>query len=843
MFKKKKKDIYLEDDDVFVIYQMSFPREVNKNINVFTPSKVASPMRGSNVPNRIVYHDNKGQRDVDYNYDYVRNEKEKHLSDEDEVKRFGRKYHEFQILNNEEISKIAGFDISKKEDLDNEDPTRVVKDKKKKTIDSNNSFISSAKDLEELSQNNKEENEEFDMSNDEASFKVNVIDSSDEDISYNQPSASMPKPEATSIPSFLIDESKEEEEIVEPSFDFDNSNDTTGFKVPDLEVPEFNYDVKNNAPIDRNISIEEAMRRANEGEYPELMSGEVGSNRPEGYKANLGIKPIDDTPLVSSNSHEGFNNDKSDVKVESVNEIENLVKTQPTQTEPKKFEPKPLPEKKKEEPKPGNNYKGYKVPWKDIFPKSVTGNDTHPAWLEAKVEVINQTLKAFSIDGEVIDYTKGPAFTLYEIMLSAGVNVKKVLQIKDNLAMNLQVKSLRILAPIPGKNTVGVEAPNDKADIVSFGDILSDDFIKDGKPLNCALGKYIDGSPVYENIYNMPHALIAGATQSGKSVCINTILMSLLIKNSPEKLKLIIVDPKTVEFTQYEGIPHLLTPIITDPEVATQSLKWAVEEMDRRYGVLARARVKNLGDYLKKRETDETLPPLPYIVIIIDEFNDLVMQSGAEVQDYIVRLAQKARAAGMHIMLATQRPTTNVVNGTIKANIPCRIAFRVASAMDSVTILDEGGAEELLGRGDMLIQNQNAPVRAQGAYLKDDEIADCCDYLTSNYGPDYFFSIEELKRSMSSQSNSSFGAKEQAQVPDELLYNVARYCIENEACSINSIQNTFSVGFNKAQRIAQLLEERGVVSSKNGTKARDILVNLEELDQMFGVESQGESLD
>ena len=194
-------------------------------------------------------------------------------------------------------------------------------------------------------------------------------------------------------------------------------------------------------------------------------------------------------------------------------------------------------------------------------------------------------------------------------------------------------------------------------------------------------------------------------------------------------------------------------------------------------------------------------------------------------------------------MLATQRPTTNVVNGTIKANIPCRIAFRVASAMDSVTILDEGGAEELLGRGDMLIQNQNAPVRAQGAYLKDDEIADCCDYLTSNYNPDYFFSIEELKRSMSSNQGSSFGAKEQAQVPDELLYNVARYCIENEACSINSIQNTFSVGFNKAQRIAQLLEERGVVSSKNGTKARDILVNLEELDQMFGVEGSSESLD
>ena len=836
MFKKKKKEIYFEEDERFIIYQMSFPREVNKHGNIFTPSKVASPSRGSKVPNRIVYHDNKGQRDVDYNYDYARTEENKHLTEEDEIKRFGRKYHEFQILNNEDIAKISGVELTSNEDIIKEDPTLVVKEEKKK-IDSNNSFISDISDLETELNINVEK--EIDIYSDDTEFKVNASESSDEEIKYNQPSKDFEKVKATSIPSFLIDESKKEkEEIIEPEFAFDKNDDEPKFVIPDVSVPEFSeFDMKNNAPIDRNISIEEAMRRAETGEYPELMSGEIGSNRPETYKANSGITPTDDTPL--------FTNDNSNqVKEESVSELENIVKSSPVinkPAEPKKFEEKPLP--KKEEKKPGNNYKGYKVPWKDIFPKSVMGNESHPAWLEAKVEVINQTLKAFGVEGEVIDYTKGPAFTLYEIMLNAGVNVKKVSQIKDNLAMNLQVKSLRILAPIPGKNTVGIEAPNDKADIVSFGDILSDDFVKDGKPLNCALGKYIDNTPVYENIYNMPHALIAGATQSGKSVCINTILMSLLIKNSPETLKLIIVDPKTVEFTAYEGIPHLLTPIITDPEVATQSLKWAVEEMDRRYGVLARARVKNLGDYIKKRESDDTLPPMPYIVIIIDEFNDLVMQSGAEVQDYIVRLAQKARAAGMHIMLATQRPTTNVVNGTIKANIPCRIAFRVASAMDSVTILDEGGAEELLGRGDMLIQNQNAPVRAQGAYLKDEEIIECCEYLTNNYSPDYFFSIEELKRTMSQgQNQSSFGGKEQTPVPDELLYNVGRYCIENEQCSINSIQNQFGVGFNKAQRIVTLLEERGIVSPKNGTKARDILVNLDELDQMFGQEPQ-ESLD
>ena len=837
MFKRKKKEIFLEDDDNFVIYQMSFPKEVNKHGNTFTPSKVASPMRGSKVPNRIVYTDNKGQRDVEYNYDYARNENDKKLTEEDEIKRFGRKYHEFQILNNEEISKIAGVDITSSEDLEKESGVKVV-DKKKK-IDSNNSFVSNVKDV--MDELNIKDDEKKDDLDDVETFTINISESSDEELAYNSTVESMPKAEAQTIPSFLMDEEKKEEEVVEPSFAFDEENVPT-FDIPDVEVPEF--DTKNNAPIDRNISIEEAMRRAESGEFPELMSGEVGSNRPEGYKANKGISTDNKDPLPQGfeSVNNSFDNTiKEEPKVESVQEIENIIQKEEKEAF-KKFENKPLP--KKEEPKPGNDYKGYKIPWKDIFPKSVSGNDTHPAWLEAKVEVINQTLKSFGVDGEVIDYTKGPAFTLYEIMLNAGVNVKKVLQIRDNLAMNLQVKSLRILAPIPGKNTVGIEAPNDKADIVSFGDILSDEFINDGKPLNCALGKFIDGSPVYENIYNMPHALIAGATQSGKSVCINTILMSLLIKNSPELLKLIIVDPKTVEFTSYNGIPHLLTPIITDPEVATMSLKWAVEEMERRYGMLANARVKNLGDYLKKRETDNSLKPLPYIVIIIDEFNDLVMTSGAEVQDYIVRLAQKARAAGMHILLATQRPTTNVVNGTIKANIPCRIAFRVASAMDSVTILDEGGAEELLGRGDMLIQNQNAPVRAQGAYLKDDEIMDCCSYLTDRYDPDYYFSIEELKKTMNqSMGGSSFGQKEQPQVPDELLYNIARYCIENEACSINSIQIQFSLGFNKAQRIAQLLEERGIVSRKNGTKARDILVNLDELDEMFGVSSQENSDD
>ena len=422
-------------------------------------------------------------------------------------------------------------------------------------------------------------------------------------------------------------------------------------------------------------------------------------------------------------------------------------------------------------------------------------------------------------------------------MLDAGVNVKKVNQIKDNLAMNLQVTSLRILCPIPGKNTVGVEAPNEVAEMVKFGDIIDDAFINDNKPMNVALGKDINGSPVYQDITDMPHALIAGATKSDKSVSINTILVSLLIKNSPDKLKLILVDPKMVEMTFYRDIPHLAVPVITDLNLAGEALKWACEEMDRRYEVFARNRVRNIEEYNKKRKEFKELENMPYILAVIDEFNDLVLQVGAEVNDSIVRLAQKARACGMHIILATQRPTVQVVNGTIKANIPCRIAFRVASQIDSNTILDEVGAENLLGRGDMLIKNNGAPLRAQGAYISDNEICAVCDYLVAKYGPDYMFNLDDLKKRMNNVSSpSSLGGRDIAQESEELLYQIAQFCVDSNACSINSIQNQFQLGFNRASRIVTMLEDREIVSPKNGTKSREILVDTEGLRRMFGVD-------
>lgn len=494
----------------------------------------------------------------------------------------------------------------------------------------------------------------------------------------------------------------------------------------------------------------------------------------------------------------------------------------------------------KEETQVQSSFADYSIPYQRIFKKSDGMVDEHPIWLEEKKEIINQILRSFSIDGEVITYTKGPAFTRYEILLAPGVNVKKVNQIYDNLQKDLQAKSLRMQAPIPGKNTIGIEVPNDVMDVVSFGDIINDEFMNNNKPLSIAMGKNIDGSPVYQNITDMPHALIAGATQSGKSVCINTILISLLIKNSPESLRLILVDPKKVELSFYNDLPHLLTPVIDDAIMATEALKWSVKEMERRYEVLARNRVRNIGDYNKKRKEHKEMENMPFIVIVVDEFNDLVMQCGAEANDCIIRLAQKARACGMHIILATQRPTVDVVNGTIKANITCRIAFRVASDVDSRTILDEIGAESLLGRGDMLIKNNGNPLRAQGAYISDDEINDVCEYISQRYQPQYVFTHDDLKKSINnSQSHNGMPNQKEAPVEsEELLYQIALACVQQGVCSINSIQNGFGLGFNRAQRIVQILEEREIVSPKNGTKGREILVDSYKLREMFNIDEE-----
>ena len=766
MKKKIENNISNIFDEKFQIPQVfRETKSLLRRKDVFEREDVASPFHGSNILDKRLSSDAAGSVDVDYGYDYARNKEDKHISDEELIKRHGTKYYEFTILNKDSVEEIKeGSEYNKPK------PKEVEKVSKTKMF----SFIEDEGKLDDikeeaiLEQQRQEEKVTQDYNDSEAEFKLN-IELDDKNYDYNTYDDEMPKPEQANIPSFLSKNPLPKKE--DYNMDMESSIDDSDleFDVPKMDAPEIEFD---NPAIDRNQTIEEAISRMKDNNFKFS------------------------TPTVTSN---------------------------------------PVPPKVEEKQVYKSKYEDYSIPYEKIFKRSVQSSEDDEAFLTEKKEVINRVLHDFDIDGEVVNYTRGPAFTRYEIGLAPGVNVKKVNSIYNNLQLDLQTESLRLLSPIPGKNTIGIEVPNEKREIVSFGDLVNEDFINDGKPLNVALGKNIDGSLVYKDITKMPHCLIAGATKSGKSVSINTIIISLLIKNSPEDLKLILVDPKKVEFSFYNDIPHLATPIIDDPQMAAEALKWAVEEMDRRYEVFARNRVRNLEGYNEKRKLDPELEKLPYYVIIIDEFNDLIMQCANDVNYCVLRLAQKARAAGMHVILATQRPTTDVVNGTIKANFPCRIAFRVSSDLDSRVILDEQGAESLLGNGDMLIKTDQPLQRAQGAYISDDEIGAVADFLVDNYDPDFVFSHEELTKKVQQAGGVTVSRKE-VEESDDLLYEIASACVQQGTCSINSIQSSFGLGFNRAQRIVTILEDRGVVSPKNGTKGREILVDIYELNKMFGKE-------
>lgn len=470
------------------------------------------------------------------------------------------------------------------------------------------------------------------------------------------------------------------------------------------------------------------------------------------------------------------------------------------------------------------SHKTYEYPSVSMFEKSKNDTDAKPEWLKDQVEIINRTLLNFGIEGSVINSKKGPTVTRHEISLEAGVNVKKVNNIQDNLMMDLAATSVRIEAPIPGKPYVGIEVPNVEKEIVSFGNIVDDPrFTEDNHPLKVALGMDIDGEHIYADIGSMPHGLIAGATNSGKSVCINTVLVSLLLKNSPDELKLMLIDPKMVELAPYNDIPHLLTPVITDTKVAAQALDWVVNEMERRFQVFANSRARNIqafNNHVENNIINEE--KMPYIVIVIDELADLIMVASREVENSIQRITQKARAAGIHLIVATQRPTTDVIKGTIKSNIPVRIAFKVASYVDSTTILDGAGAETLLGRGDMLFKTHETPKRLQGAWIKDEDIYRLTEYIKNQASPTYAFGHEELKRKVERQNEL-----------DPLFNDIARYVVEQKSCSINSIQKEFSLGFNRAQNVVSSLIDVGIVEYAEGTKAKEVHISMYELEEIL----------
>lgn len=467
----------------------------------------------------------------------------------------------------------------------------------------------------------------------------------------------------------------------------------------------------------------------------------------------------------------------------------------------------------------------YKFPEMSLLPDPVINDeDEMDEWVLQEVDILNETLEAFHVKAEVTNWTIGPTVTQFEVTLNRGVKVNKITNLTDDLKLALAAKDIRIEAPIPGKRSVGIEIPNKKSRPVMLSEVLNSKVFKEAtSPLTVALGVDLFGQPQVTNIAKMPHGLIAGATGSGKSVFINSMLVSLLYKATPTELKLLLIDPKAVEMAPYHDIPHLLAPVVSDPQAATASLKWAVNEMEERFERLAAAGSKNIESYNEKAEENGDYGlKMPYIVIVIDELADLMMVASSEVQDYIIRITQKARAAGIHMIIATQRPSVDVITGVIKSNIPTRIAFMVSSQVDSRTILDSSGAERLLGRGDMLyLGNGESQVRRiQGTYVED-EIEKITDFIREQGTPTYAFNPDKLKVIETQTENE-----------DDLMPEILEYIVNEDGISISKLQRVFSIGYNRAAKIIDDLESKQYISSAKGSKPRDVYLTPEKLEKM-----------
>ena len=487
----------------------------------------------------------------------------------------------------------------------------------------------------------------------------------------------------------------------------------------------------------------------------------------------------------------------------------------------------------------------YVHPPVDLLKRGTKGKGDSAKHLRETAKILEDTLSMFHVNAKVTDISQGPSVTRYELQPEAGVKVRKIVDLSDDLKMHLAATDIRIEAPIPGKSAVGIEIPNKDNTAVAVRDLIeSEEFKKSKSNLTVAVGKDIAGKIVVTDIAKMPHLLIAGATGSGKSVCINTIIMSLIYKASPEDVRLIMIDPKIVELSVYNGIPHLLIPVVTDPKKAAAALNWAVAEMTTRYKKFANAKVRDLKGYnaaCMQHPDDENMQKMPEIVVIVDELADLMMQFKNEVEDSIVRLTQLARAAGIYLIIATQRPSVDVITGLIKANIPSRIAFAVSSGVDSRTILDSYGAEKLIGKGDMLFfpRGYNKPARVQGCFVSDDEVQRVTDFVKeqaveTSYGEnvqDEISSIEVTSKAASGggASDSADGASEY----DALFQQAGAAIIEKDKASIGMLQRLYKIGFNRAARIMDQLCEAGVVGPEEGTKPRRILMTKEEFDNFI----------
>ena len=483
---------------------------------------------------------------------------------------------------------------------------------------------------------------------------------------------------------------------------------------------------------------------------------------------------------------------------------------------------------------PMGSARGYKLPPLELLARG-DQREISARSIEDTTNILEATLEQFQVDAAVTGYTAGPTVTRFEIELGSGVKVNRVLSLSNEIKYALASGELRFLAPIPGRSAIGVEVPNRTRQLVTLGDVLrSKEAGRDSHPLAVALGKDISGETVMANITEMPHVLIAGATNSGKSSCINSIITSILMRSRPDQVRLVLIDPKRVELTHFAGVPHLLTPVVTVPKKAASALGWVVREMEMRYETLAHSGMRNLDFYndavnrgaVVKRNDDDPDPyPLPYILVVVDELSDLMMVAPRDVESAICRIAQMARAVGIHLIVATQRPSVDVVTGVIKANIPSRLAFSVASQQDSRVILDQGGADKLIGHGDMLFLHANSskPRRIQGAWVTEKEIAAAVGHCRRQGDPEYVEGV-------TAEESGGGGASGQAGGGDELLQEALELVVRSQLGSTSMLQRKLQVGFARAGRIMDLLEQRGIVGPSQGSKPRDVLMTVEELE-------------
>ena len=485
--------------------------------------------------------------------------------------------------------------------------------------------------------------------------------------------------------------------------------------------------------------------------------------------------------------------------------------------------------------------RAYVLPQIDILDKpKKKQKTTDQSVIENNIIKLETVLKDFGIMGKVVEVHVGPAVTQYELEIKSGTKVSRILSLNREIALSLANKDVRIEAPIPGKSTVGIELANSETAAVSFREVLEKvPRSKDDSKLLVPLGKNIMGNVVWCEINKTPHLLVAGSTGSGKSVCINGIISSILMRAKPDEVKLMMVDPKKVELSVYNGIPHLLCPVVTDPKKASVALSKIVVEMENRYETFSETKTKNItsyNEYVEKKNmslsASEKIRKMPYIVVIIDELADLMLVASKDVEASIMRITQMARAAGIHLIIATQRPSTDVITGVVKANIPSRISFAVSSSIDSRTILDMTGAEKLLGKGDMLFlpMGEGSPERVQGAYISDDEIKRLIDYSVEQQKAEFDPAFENLEASSSSdKSASQIEDMNQKEDYEDPLYNeIVEFVVESGKASASLLQRRFKLGYNRAARIIDLLEERGIIGPPNGSKPREVLVKLEE---------------